>query len=83
MEDQGCSFNSDFCLFISSDVNFETPFDEKKIKLQNQTKLQKMIIGFPTQKWLKVLFPGFITHNVIFLLPLAFTLAHGSHIPSW
>lgn len=50
MEDQGCSFNSDFCLFISSDINFETPFDEKKIKLQNQTKLQKMIIGFPTQK---------------------------------
>lgn len=63
----GCSFNSDFCLFTSSDVNFETPFDEK-IKLQNQTKLQKMIIGFPTQNWLKVLFPGFITHNVIFLL---------------
>lgn len=57
----GCSFSSDFCLFTSSDVNFQTPFDEKKIKLQNQTKLQKMIIGFPTQNWLKVLFPGLIT----------------------
>lgn len=33
----------------SSDVNFETPFDEKKIKLQNQIELQKMIIGFPTK----------------------------------
>lgn len=36
MEDWGCSFNCDFFLFTSSDVNFETPFDDKKIKLQNQ-----------------------------------------------
>lgn len=36
MEVWGCSFNGDFFLLTASDVNLETPFDEKKIKLQNQ-----------------------------------------------